>query len=119
MRLIGLAVILAVGLSLAPLPAESQEAGKVARIGVLRPSSPPDLFLERFKQGLRELGYVEGRNISIEYRWAEGRDERLPDLAADLVRLKVDSSSRLAKQPWPPSKPQAQSLSSCRPSRTL
>jgi putative tryptophan/tyrosine transport system substrate-binding protein len=74
----------------APLAAEAQPAGKVYRIGILRPGSPPDPHVEAFKQGLRELGYVEGRNISIEYRWAGGRDERLPDLAADLVRLKVD-----------------------------
>ena len=74
----------------APLAAEAQEAGKVARIGVLNSGSPPAPFVESFKQGLRELGYVDGRNVSIEYRWAEGRDERLPGLAADLVRLKVD-----------------------------
>lgn len=51
---------------------------------------PPDPFVEAFRQGLRELGYVEERNISLEYRWAEGRNERLPGLVADLVRLKVD-----------------------------
>ena len=78
------------GLLAAPLAAEAQEAGKVARIGVLNSGSPPAPFVESFKQGLRELGYVDGRNVSIEYRWAEGRDERLPGLAADLVRLKVD-----------------------------
>ncbi len=81
---------LAGGLLAAPLAAEAQEARKVARIGVLNSGSPPAPFVESFKQGLRELGYVEGRNISIEYRWAEGRNERLPGLAADLVRLKVD-----------------------------
>jgi putative ABC transport system substrate-binding protein len=81
---------LTLGVLAAPLAAEAQEAGKVARIGVLHSGSPPDPFEEPFKQGLRELGYVEGRNISIECRWAEGRDERLPGLAADLVRLKVD-----------------------------
>ncbi len=79
-----------VGVLAAPLAAEAQEAGKVARIGVLNSGSPPAPFVESFKQGLRELGYVDGRNVSIEYRWAEGRDERLPGLAADLVRLKVD-----------------------------
>jgi len=57
---------------------------------MLRPGSPNEPLVEAFKQGLRELGYVEGRNISIEYRWAEGRDERIPGLAAELVRLKVD-----------------------------
>jgi len=81
---------LTLGVLAAPLTAEAQEAGKVARIGVLRSGSPPDPFEEPFTQGLRELGYVEGRNISIERRWAEGRDERLPGLAADLVRLKVN-----------------------------
>jgi putative ABC transport system substrate-binding protein len=90
MRLIGLAVILTAGLTFAPLAIEAQQAGKVARIGVLREVSPPDPFVEAFKQGLRELGYVEGRNISIEYRWAEGKTQRLPGLAADLARLKVD-----------------------------
>src|SRR5262245_50178974 len=73
-----------------PLPVEAQSAGKAYRIGILRPGSPPDPFVEAFRQGLRELGYDEGRNLSIEYRWAEGRDDRLPGLAADLVRLKVD-----------------------------
>src|SRR5438132_12997702 len=77
------------GLLAAPLAAEAQEAGKVARIGVLNSGSPPAPFVESFKQGLRELGYVEGRNITIEYRWAEGRDERLPRIAADLVSLKL------------------------------
>ena len=81
---------LAGGLLAAPLAAKAQETGKVARIGMLGGSSPPDPFVEAFKQGLRELGYVEGRNISIEYRLAEGRPDRLPGLAADLVRLKVD-----------------------------
>ena len=79
-----------VGLFAVPLVADAQPAGKVPRIGILRPGSPPDPLLDAFRQGLRELGYDEGRNVSIEYRWAEGRDERLPDLAADLVRLPVD-----------------------------
>jgi hypothetical protein len=72
--------------------AHAQQAGKVPRIGFLSPFSPSAtaLWLEAFRQGLRDLGWVEGKNISIEYRYAEGRNERLPDLAADLVRLKVD-----------------------------
>src|SRR5262245_37284632 len=76
-------------LLLAMLAAEAQEGGKIARIGYLG-SSPSDPFVEAFRQGLRERGYIEGRNIAIEYRWTEGRFEALPSLAADLVRLKVD-----------------------------
>jgi len=87
---IGLAVALALSLFLAPLTVEGQQTGKMPRIGILRPGSPPDPLVEAFREGLHELGYAEGRNISIEYRWAEGRDERLPSLAADLVRLQVD-----------------------------
>jgi putative ABC transport system substrate-binding protein len=77
------------GLLAVPLFAWAQPV-KVPRIGVLRAGAPPDPLLEAFRQGLRDLGYAEERNISIEYRWAEGRSERLPALAADLVRLKVD-----------------------------
>jgi hypothetical protein len=77
-----------VGLLAAPLAAEAQPAGKVYRIGTLNLGSPSRSPLtEAFWQGLRELGYVEGRNVIVEERWAEGRPERLPDLAADLVRL--------------------------------
>src|SRR5688500_5082369 len=75
----------------APLGAEAQPA-KVARIGFLAPtsaSSNPER-VEAMFAGLRELGYVEGKNIVIEFRWAEGKFDRLPDLAAELVRLKVD-----------------------------
>ena len=83
---------LAVGFLAAPLVAEAQQAGKVYRIGFLSARSRSDSLplLEAFLQGLRELGWVEGKNIVIEYRWADGRSERLPDLAAELVRLKVD-----------------------------
>jgi len=86
MRLIGLAVILAVSLALAPLAAEGQEPAKVARIGYLAAAMAANPhFPEAFRQGLRDLGYVESRNIVIEYRSAEGQLERLPDLAAELV----------------------------------
>jgi putative ABC transport system substrate-binding protein len=83
---------LASGLLAAPLATEAQPAGKVTRIGVLEPTSMASnaANLDAFRQGLRELGYVEGRNYIIEYRSADGRGERFPDLAAELVRLKVD-----------------------------
>src|SRR3989304_1866611 len=99
-RGIGIIAVLLISILTPPLAAEAQQAGKVYRIGFLSPSSPSDPerlaspFGERglaaFRQGLRGLGYVEGQSIAIEYRWAEGRFERLPDLAAELVRLKVD-----------------------------
>ena len=82
------------GLLAAPLCAEGQQAGKVWRIGYLTtgvkeaPGTNPGLV--PFSQGLRELGYVEGRNLTLEIRYAEGRTERFPDLAAELVLLKVD-----------------------------
>jgi putative ABC transport system substrate-binding protein len=87
------------GLLATPLAAEAQQAGKVARIGILSPASPSDaggkpsdlaVLFAAFREGLRELGYVEGQNIKIESRWAEGNYDRLSGLAADLVRLKVD-----------------------------
>ena len=76
----------------APLAAGAQQVGKVSRIGYLSAGSDTanPRVREAFRQGLRELGWVEGQNIIIEYRWAEGRFDRLPDLAAELVRLKVD-----------------------------
>src|SRR4029434_9778791 len=76
----------------APLAADGQQAGRVPRIGFLSLTSPSDrpLLLDAFRQGLRELGWVEGQNIVIDYRYAEGRVDRLPGLAAELVRLKVD-----------------------------
>jgi putative ABC transport system substrate-binding protein len=85
-------VTLALAVLAAPLGAAAQERANVARIGVLglQTASSYAPFVEAFKQGLRELGYVEGQNIAIEYRWAEGRYERLPGLAAELVRLRVD-----------------------------
>ncbi len=72
--------------------AAAQQSGKIPRIGFLGVASlsATSARIEAFRHGLRELGYVEGKNIVIEYRWAEGKIERLPDLAAELVRLKVD-----------------------------
>ena len=72
--------------------AQAQQAGKIPRIGfLLAPARSAVLeSLDAFRQGLREIGYVEGQNIVIEYRYAEGKFDRLPDLAAELVRLNVD-----------------------------
>ena len=79
------------GLLVAPLAAEAQQAAKIARIGYLALNSGANPHLrEAFRQGLRDLGYVEGRNVVIEYRDAEGKPERLPALATELVALKVD-----------------------------
>ncbi|TPW18285.1 MAG: hypothetical protein FD126_3482, partial [Elusimicrobia bacterium] len=80
----------ALGLLAVSLAADAQQAAKIPRIGFIRPGSPPDPLAEAFVQGLRDLGYVEGRTVAIEYRWAEGKPERIPDLTAELVRLKVD-----------------------------
>src|SRR5947209_3982614 len=95
MRLIGLAVVLALGLALAPLAAEAQQAAKIAQLGYLgtdRAAIPQ--LLEAFRQGLRDLGYVEGRNLVIEYRYSEGKFERLPALAAELVAVLRQNSVR-------------------------
>jgi putative tryptophan/tyrosine transport system substrate-binding protein len=75
-----------------PLAARAQQAGKLPTIGFLGQStrSAASEWVAAFVQRLRELGWIEGRTITIEYRWAEGREERFPELAAELVRLKVD-----------------------------
>ncbi len=88
MRLIGLAVVLAISLILAPIAVEGQQGGKVWRIGLISVThrTGEEAFFER----LRELGYVEGQNLVTERRYSEGRAERFPEFAAELVRLKVD-----------------------------
>ena len=88
-RAVGLIATLALGVSAAPLAAEAQRADKVTRVGFLRWGSAGG-EVEAFRQGLRELGYVEGKTIAIEYRDAGGRNERLPELVAELIRIKVD-----------------------------
>src|SRR5262245_43511998 len=88
---IGLAVVLVVSLIFAPLVAEAQQTGKVVRIGYLATDlAAASNLTEAFRRGLRDLGYVEGRNVVIEYRDAEGKPERFPALAAELVTLKAD-----------------------------
>jgi putative tryptophan/tyrosine transport system substrate-binding protein len=99
--------LLATVLLTTALTSEAQQPTKIPRIGYMGASfrSTNPARIEAFRQGLRELGYVEGKNIVIEYRWAEGKFDRLPDLAAELVRLKVDvivtagpASTRPAKE---------------------
>ena len=83
---------LALTLAICGAVAEAQQPARIPRIGILITASASffSARVEAFRQRLRELGYVEGKNIVIEYRYAEGKLERLPDLAAELVRLKVD-----------------------------
>jgi putative tryptophan/tyrosine transport system substrate-binding protein len=92
MRVIGLAVMFTLSLILAPLGAAAQQAEKVYRIGFLGVGTAMSFQrnIEAMRLGLREHGYVEGRNITMEFRWAEGRYDRLPALAAELVQLKLD-----------------------------
>src|SRR5882762_4539195 len=86
---------LALGLLAFPLgPFAQQQPPRIVRIGFLGQTSASlsasVIRVEALRTGLRDLGYVEGKNLTIEFRWAEGKHERLPDLAAELVRLKVD-----------------------------
>jgi len=83
---------LASALLAAPLPVAAQQAGRILTIGYLGNSSPPleSNVVEAFREGLRQLGYVEGRNLILKYEWAEGQQEQFPALARELVRLKPD-----------------------------
>jgi putative ABC transport system substrate-binding protein len=88
---VGLIVTLALTILAVPLPPKAQPPAKVLRIGWLSLAAPSaNPYLDAFRQGLRELGWVEGQTIAIESRYAEGNPDRLADLAAELVRLKVD-----------------------------
>jgi putative ABC transport system substrate-binding protein len=90
MRFIGLRIVLALGVILVPLAAETQRVGKVYRIGLLTiTQGSPDL-MDGFRQGLREHGYTEGQNLALERRASEGKSERFPQLAQELVSLQVD-----------------------------
>jgi putative tryptophan/tyrosine transport system substrate-binding protein len=109
MRAIAAAALIACLASLAiPLAGEAQNARNPARIAYIRAERPPAADLDAFRQGLREQGYVEGKNIVVEYRWADGDERRLPAIVADLVRLKVDlivsaapAATRAAKEGAP------------------
>lgn len=89
---VGFIVTLALGLLIAPLTAEAEQAGRVFRIGILE-RVPPALNaanFDAFRFGLRELGYAEGKNLTIDYRSVEGRPDRFLDLATELINLKED-----------------------------
>ena len=89
-RAVGSIVTLLLSLLAVPLAAEAQPPGKVYRIGFLSPNPPPAHLWEALLDGLRERGYLEGRNLIFERRFSEGQAERFPELAAELVRLRVD-----------------------------
>src|SRR5262249_37484788 len=119
--------LLALALLAAPLAVEAQPAGKVYRVGYLSNASATASapFVEALRQGLRELGWAEGQNIVIEPRFAEGRSDLLPALAAELVRLKVDlivagpsPPARAPQNPYPPAPLLIVALRRPRPVRT-
>src|SRR5437867_11688081 len=89
---VALTVTLGLTLLAAPLAVEAQQAGRVSRVGFLGNSTAAleANLVGPFREGLRELGYVEGQNIVIEYRWAEGQYERFPVLIAELLEQKVE-----------------------------
>ena len=95
-KAVGGIVTLTLSLLAVLLTAQAQPVAKIPRIGVLSAGFPPSKTdvpaagLDAFRQGLRDLGYVEGQTLVIEYRWAEGQAERFPDLVAELVGLPVD-----------------------------
>ena len=100
-RTVGCLVTLILSLLTAPRTSQAQHATHVPRLGLLMPGSATGYVsrLEAFRHGLRDLGYVEGQNIMLESRSAEGRFERLPDLAAELIHLKVDVLVTSGSQP--------------------
>lgn len=84
-----------------PLAAGAQQSGKIATIGVLRPGSPPDTGVEALLRGLLELGYVEGQNIAIELRYAEGKSGRLAAWPLSWSSAAWTSSWQWVERPWP------------------
>ncbi len=92
-------VLALIALGTSPFAAEAQQAGKVWRIGWLSSASGPNENVTAFLEEIRGLGYVEGRNLAIEYRWAAGKEERLPELAAELAALRIDIIVTVATLP--------------------
>jgi ABC-type uncharacterized transport system substrate-binding protein len=110
--MIGKTFILLLALLLAAVGAQAQQAGKGHRIGVLLYDGAPPGLLEAFREGLHELGYVEGQNVAIELRNAAGKNERLSTLADELLRLKVDVILAVnTPQPRRPNRPRQRSPS--------
>ena len=91
-KLLPIAIISFVFFLASAVSVYAQTHTKIPRIGLLRAGAPPDSFLEIFTQGLRDLGYINGKNVRMEVRFAEGKIDRIPDLAMELVRLKVDAA---------------------------
>jgi putative ABC transport system substrate-binding protein len=92
MKKVTCALFILATLNLAAIsPAHAQKQASIPRLGILLLGAPPNANLDAFIQRLRELGYLEGKNILIEYRFAEGKADRLPELAMELVRLKMDA----------------------------
>jgi len=83
-------ILLALGTLAAPLSAWSQQPARIYRIGYIRAEKPPEDDINGFRQGLRERGYVEGKNVVVEYRWADGNEEKLRLFVSELIGLKVD-----------------------------
>src|SRR4030095_1323401 len=94
---VGCIITLTISLLVAPLAAEAQSRITVPRIGYI--GDTPGPYVDAFRQGLHERGYIEGETIAIEYRWQEGRHERLPDLVAELVQLGVEVLVPVGTQP--------------------
>ena len=90
--IVGLPVMLALGILAAPLTVEAQQPAKVYRVGFLSllPQEQALSHIKALHEGLRGLGYIEGQNIILEYQFADGTAERVPDLVAELIHLKVD-----------------------------
>src|SRR5207249_10796091 len=89
-KLVGIVALLVLLVGYVGL-AQAQQPTKVPRIGFVTGASPEGPYVEDFRRGLRDLGYNEGKNIVVEYRYAEGKNERFPGLVAELVQLKVDA----------------------------
>ena len=90
LNIVGLLVTFVCSTLAVPLPTKAQPSTKIPRVGILRHDAPPNRFIDDLRQGLHELGYMEGQNLLLELRWAEGQLERLSALAAELVSLPVD-----------------------------